>query len=46
MGTTLSGRPVMMQHVPYLWIWLLAAPIVLGAIDLVTTKGGQTAHRR
>lgn len=35
-----------MMHVPYLWIWLLAAPIVLAAVDLIRTPGGKTAYTR
>jgi hypothetical protein len=34
-----------MEHEPWLWVWLLAAPVVLGIIDLVTTRGAQTSAR-
>jgi hypothetical protein len=30
----------------YLWLWILAAPMVAALIDLLTTKGGQTARTR
>jgi hypothetical protein len=31
---------------PYLWAWILAAPMVVALIDLLTTKGGKTARMR
>ncbi len=29
----------------YLWVWLLAAPLVVGIVDLFLTPGGRTAAR-
>jgi hypothetical protein len=30
----------------YLWVWILAAPMIPALIDLLTTKGGKTARTR
>jgi hypothetical protein len=29
---------------PYLWIWLLAAPLVFAVLDLTTTGRAKRAH--
>jgi hypothetical protein len=34
-----------MEHVPWLWVWLLGVPVVLAVIDLATTGSAQTSHR-
>jgi hypothetical protein len=33
-----------MEHVPWLWVWLLGV-VVLAVIDLATTGSAQTSHR-
>ena len=33
-----------MEMGQYLWVWLLAAPVVVGIVDLITTPSGRTAH--